>query len=126
MSTILLIVESHVILSMIEKIISEKHEVLGSAHSVTSGLEKFKLLKPDVVMVDVTLCSKDDEDIVTSIRSESPETRIILVSKRGEELIAARKLEQGVVGLIGREEVSISDPERRTAIMFKIDHLLKA
>jgi two-component system chemotaxis response regulator CheB len=73
-------------------------EVIGFAHNGVEGLEKVKVLKPDVVTLDVEMPRMDGIRTLEHIMSECPTPVIMLSSLTGEGTEATiRALELGAV-----------------------------
>jgi len=54
-------------------------EVVGTSKSGNEAIEKFKALKPDIVLVDPALPGKDGIEVTREITEESPSTVVIML-----------------------------------------------
>ncbi len=104
----ILIVDDHdIIREGIKSLLASFAEffVCGEANSAQEALEKIEQLKPDIVLLDVSLGSLSGLDIVTRIKKVSAQTKIIMITvhKMGAYVIKAVRL--GVEGYINKENV---------------------
>jgi DNA-binding NarL/FixJ family response regulator len=81
--------------------------VCGEAGSAEEALEKIAHLKPDVVVVDLTLPGKSGLELVKELRAKNREIKLLVVSMHDEALYAERVLRAGGDGYIMKQE----DPE---------------
>jgi DNA-binding NarL/FixJ family response regulator len=81
--------------------------VCGEAGSAEEALDKIEHLKPDVVVVDLTLPGKSGLELVKELRAKIPEIKLLVVSMHDEALYAERVLRAGGDGYIMKQE----DPE---------------
>ena len=79
---------------------SAKFQVLGEASNGLEGVELVKRLKPDLVVMDVSLPDTSGIAVTRDIRSLSPGTHVIILSMyRKVELITAA-LQAGAMGYV--------------------------
>ena len=76
------------------------HDVVGEIGSGDTALETFRQLKPDLVMMDVTMPGKDGVTAGRDILSEIPEAKIVIVSSIHRESVVRDSLGSGVAGYI--------------------------
>ena len=85
-----------------------KHEadldVCGMATTANEGLEAVGKLKPDLVIVDITLPGKNGIEFIKDARATNPELRILVMSMHDESLYADRVLRAGGRGYIRKQE----------------------
>jgi DNA-binding NarL/FixJ family response regulator len=81
--------------------------VCGEADSAEEALDKIKSLKPDLVVVDLTLPGKSGLDLIKELRAQNQEIKLLVVSMHDEALYAERVLRAGGNGYIMKQE----DPE---------------
>ena len=102
-----LIIDDHV---MVRDGVAEiiKHEsdldVCGMATTANEGIEAIGKLKPDLVIVDITLPGKNGIEFIKDARSMQPELRILVMSMHDESLYADRVLRAGGRGYIRKQE----------------------
>lgn len=102
-----LIIDDHV---MVREGVAEiiKHEddldVCGTATTANEGMEAVNKLKPDLVIVDITLPGKNGIEFIKDVRAIHPDLRILVMSMHDESLYADRVLRAGGRGYIRKQE----------------------
>jgi DNA-binding NarL/FixJ family response regulator len=93
----------------LEQIISGEKDlsVCGEAGDADHALRAITRLKPDLVLVDITLPGKSGLELIKELRSRNSKVRILVVSMHDEALYADRVLRAGGDGYIMKQE----DPE---------------
>ena len=85
-----------------------KHEpdldVCGTATTANEGLEAIPRLRPDLVIVDITLPGKNGIEFIKDARAAYPDLRILVMSMHDESLYADRVLRAGGRGYIRKQE----------------------
>jgi DNA-binding NarL/FixJ family response regulator len=113
----ILIVDDHPIVreAIAARILSHPDlHVCGEADDVADALEMVKTLRPDLVIVDLTLKSGQGLDLIKKIKAMSEETKTLVSSACDETLYAERALRAGAVGYINKQAIceSIVDAVR--------------
>lgn len=104
------IVEDHPVFreGLVQIIAAEKDlSVCGEAGDADHALQTIARLKPDLVLVDITLPGKSGLELIRELRSRDSQVRILVVSMHDEALYADRVLRAGGDGYIMKQE----DPE---------------
>ena len=104
------IVEDHPVFreGLVQIISGEKDlRVCGKAGDAEHALQAIVRLKPDLVLVDITLPGKSGLELIKELRSWNSQVRILVVSMHDEALYADRVLRAGGDGYIMKQE----DPE---------------
>ncbi len=78
-------------------------EVCGEAGSAAAGLAELEKLKPDLVIVDLTLPDKHGLELLKDIQAMRPGQRCIVLSMHDESLYAERALRAGARGYVMKE-----------------------
>lgn len=78
--------------------------VCGEAETAREALEKANSLKPDLVLVDITLPDKNGLELIKDIHSMQPKILLLVVSMHEESLYAERVLRAGGRGYIMKQE----------------------
>jgi uncharacterized membrane protein len=78
--------------------------VCGTASTANEGLEALSKLKPDLVLVDITMPGKDGIEFIKEARALHPELRVLVMSMHDESLYADRVLSAGGRGYIRKQE----------------------
>ncbi len=106
----ILIVDDHPIfcLGMSELINKEKDLVVcGSEESAAKALKAMADLKPDLVIVDISLKNSDGIDLVKEINSRFAGIPVLMLSMYDESLYAERALLAGARGYIMKQEATV-------------------
>ncbi|HEV2318838.1 MAG TPA: response regulator transcription factor, partial [Verrucomicrobiae bacterium] len=72
--------------------------VCGDAAEAESALSEIRKLKPDLVVVDITLGGTSGIDLIKAIKNESEDYPVLVVSMHDESLYAERALRAGAMG----------------------------
>jgi len=103
----ILIVDDHgVFREGLIRIISQEKDlnVCGEATDAAEALEQIPRLKPDLVMVDISLEGMNGIDLTKNLRERFPTIRILVLSMHKESLYAERALRAGANGYIMKRE----------------------
>ena len=76
------------------------HEIVSEAVNGVEGVEKFRLYKPDVVTMDITMPDMDGITAVRKIIELNPDAKIIMVSAMGQKPMIKEALEAGAKDFI--------------------------
>ncbi len=83
-----------------------RFEVIGEAGSGREGLRMAKKLKPDLVLVDISLPDQSGIELTREIRNLLPETRILIVSMHSKIDYIAEAFQAGATGYVVKESAS--------------------
>ncbi len=106
-----MIVDDHPIVRQgLRSLIDQEEDlhVCGEAGSAGEALKALGQLKPDLLLVDISLKGPDGLELTKSVRSLEPSLPILIVSMHDEALYAERVLRAGANGYIMKEEVSLN------------------
>ena len=78
--------------------------VCGEAESAPRALKEILALKPDVVIVDISLEGRSGLDLIKDLKQQQPELVMIVLSMYDEMLYAERALRAGARGYIMKRE----------------------
>ena len=107
----ILIVDDHPLFREGIKAIIErnnKYEVVGETGTGSQGLKLFRELKPDLVLVDISLPDQNGIELVRDILKLSTNTRIMIVSIHSKLDYIVRAFQAGAAGYLVKE----SAPEK--------------
>lgn len=102
-----LIIDDHVMMrDGVAEIIehAEDLSVCGTASTANEGLDALNKLKPDLVLVDITLPGKNGIEFIKDARAMQPGLRVLVMSMHDESLYADRVLRAGGRGYIRKQE----------------------
>ena len=80
METILVIDDDLYMRDILRDLLSLDEYNVVSAENGVEGLEKFKELKPELVLTDLIMPEKDGLSFIQEVKAENPDARIIAVS----------------------------------------------
>jgi len=78
--------------------------VCGDAAEAESALEGIRQVKPDLVVVDISLGGTSGIDLIKAIKNESEDFQVLVVSMHDESLYAERALRAGAMGYVMKQE----------------------
>jgi len=83
-------------------------EVVGRARSARKAIEQIESLRPDLVLMDVSLSEMSGFDVTTRIKSSRNAPRVILMSFHASEAARREAWSAGADGLIVKSEITES------------------
>lgn len=96
MAKILIVDDASFMRSMIRQILERSgHEIVGEAENGKTGVEKYVLLKPDVVTMDLTMPEMQGIEAVRTIIAFDPQAKIIICSAMGQQAMVVEALTAG-------------------------------
>ena len=81
-------------------------EICGEAVDGLDAIEKSKHLKPDIILLDVSMPHLNGLDAARVIRREVPQSKILMVSQHDAAYMSQRALEVGARGYVAKSELS--------------------
>lgn len=78
--------------------------VVGEAQSGKETLEKFEKLKPDLLILDISMPDLNGMEVSREILSQDPSAKIVILSMYDDEDYISRCLEYGVKGYVVKNE----------------------
>lgn len=83
---------------MIEEV--EGYTVVGEGANGLQAIEQAKLLKPDIITLDITMPEMDGIEAIGEILKHSPDTKIIMVSAMGQQSMVIEAIKIGAKDFI--------------------------
>src|SRR6202012_2891998 len=80
--------------------------VCGDAEEMYAALETIERLKPDILIVDISLNGPDGLNFLKTIRAKDACLPVLIVSMHDEAIYAERALRAGANGYIMKQEAS--------------------
>lgn len=102
----ILIVDDHAIVRQGIALLLSKHpefKVCGEAGTCDEALVVVEKLKPEVVLLDLTLKDRNGLDLVREWKEKNPALRVLVVSMHDEREFAERVLRAGARGYVMKE-----------------------
>jgi two-component system chemotaxis response regulator CheY len=92
-----MIVDDAAFMRMMVKDILSKNgfTVVGEAENGALAVEKYMDLKPDLVIMDITMPEMDGLQAVREIRKKDPQARIIMCSAMGQQTMVIEAIQSG-------------------------------
>ena len=101
-SRIYLIDDHPLLVQGITQLINAERDLLvvGSTAEWTVALKQIPELKPDVVVLDITLAKANGIEVLKNLRVHFPELKVLMLSMHDENLYAMRSVRAGAQGYI--------------------------
>src|ERR1700721_236726 len=80
--------------------------VCGEAEEMHSALRSIQAVKPDILIVDISLNGPDGLELLKNVRLTSPRLPVLILSMHDESLYAERALRAGANGYIMKQEAT--------------------
>ena len=80
--------------------VSPDIEVVGEAATGAEAVAAAALLKPDLVLLDISLPDMNGFEVLKTIRQGSPDSKIIFVSANNSRMIAQAAMTEGAMGFV--------------------------
>jgi len=104
-----LIVDDHPLMRQgLEQLINQQPDlaVCGEAEDVSQALQQTSELKPDVVIVDLSLRGSDGIELIRSLHLQYSQLPVLVLSMHDEAIYAERALKAGAWGYIMKQEAT--------------------
>ncbi len=86
---------------MIKDILSKNgYTVAGEAENGVKAIEKYNELKPDLVLMDITMPDKDGIQALKDIKAADPNAKIIMCSAMGQQAMVIESIQSGAKDFI--------------------------
>jgi len=83
-----------------------EYEIVGEASDGEEALERTIELKPDILLLDITMPKKSGLDILDQVRHGSKNTKILIISVHKANAYIMRALKSGVKGYLNKENAA--------------------
>ena len=80
-----------------------KYEVIGEAIDGEDALSKVKKLKPDILLLDISMPKISGLDIIEDVHQISPETKVLVISLHKASAYIMKAFKAGITGYLNKE-----------------------
>jgi DNA-binding NarL/FixJ family response regulator len=80
--------------------------VCGEAEDAQSAMQSVTVVRPDIMVVDISLNGPDGLDLLKDIRMRHPDLPVLILSMHDESIYAERALRAGAQGYIMKQEAT--------------------
>ncbi len=98
-----------------EILVDKGYDVVGEASDGLEAIEKYQSLKPDVIILDITMPNMNGLDAMHQIFQQDKEAKIIICSALGQQQLIVEAIKAGVKDFI----VKPFKPERMLSALEK-------
>ncbi len=103
MAKILIVEDAPFIREMIRDILeSHDHEIVGEAANGLEAIEKYKALKPDIVLMDILMPGMDGLSAITKIIEQDTGAKIVVVSALVKEALRKEAMRAGAIDFVAK------------------------
>ena len=96
MANILLVDDAAFMRMMLKDILTKNgYTVVGEAENGLKAVEKFKELKPDLALMDITMPEMDGLQALKKIRGEWPDAKVVMCSAMGQQAMVIEAIQSG-------------------------------
>jgi two-component system chemotaxis response regulator CheY len=83
-----------------EILVKNSYEVAGEASDGIIAVEKFQEIKPDAVILDITMPNMDGLQTLIELRKLNPNVKVIMCSAMGQESMVIEAIKSGASDFI--------------------------
>ncbi|MCR5633743.1 MAG: response regulator [Lachnospiraceae bacterium] len=101
MAKILIVDDAAFMRMMIKDILSKNgYEVIGEAENGAVAVNKYAEVKPDLVLMDITMPEKDGIQALKEIRANDGNAKVIMCSAMGQQAMVIEAIQSGAKDFI--------------------------
>ncbi len=78
-------------------------KVVGEATNAAEVVPKVRSLKPDLLLLDISMPGRSGLDVLIEVRRDHPEVPVLILSLHAEDQYAVRTLKAGAAGYLTKE-----------------------
>ncbi len=107
MAKILICDDSRFMLTLFEKgLVAAGLEVVGKALDGNECIALYQKLKPDLILLDITMPNKDGRDCLKELLKIDSQAKVVMVTAVGDEAVRAECLKLGAKDFIAKTKLS--------------------
>lgn len=101
MATVLIVDDAKYVKEMIRSMLeSQGYEIAGVASDGFEAIEKYKVLKPDVVLMDILMPGMDGLSAINKIMEQDKKAKIIVVTALVKDTLRKEAMKAGAIDFI--------------------------
>jgi len=101
---ILFLVDDHqLLLEGLELALRDRFDIVGTTTEGTGVVESCRELKPDAVLLDLSLPDRGGLEIIADLRAELPQIKIVVVTMHADRVMADASLQTGAHGFLPKD-----------------------
>jgi two-component system chemotaxis response regulator CheY len=101
MATVLIVDDAKYVKEMIRSMLESRgHEIAGVASDGFEAIEKYKVLKPDVVLMDILMPGMDGLSAINKIMEQDKDAKIIVVTALAKDALRKESMKAGAIDFI--------------------------
>lgn len=112
MRRILIVDDSRTFQTIIERMLSPYFSIVGKGSSGIEGFDLYQKLKPDVVLMDITMPNCDGKECLQKILNYDPTSKVIMLSGINDENTIQECLDLGAKAFVNKGDLSLTAPDR--------------
>jgi DNA-binding NarL/FixJ family response regulator len=101
-----LVVDDHAVVRKgLSALLTSKYniEVIGEAADGVEAVDSARVLKPDVILMDMVMPRKNGLEAIAEIKGENPDTRIIVLTSFSEDIQVVAAIKAGAAGYVMKD-----------------------
>lgn len=101
MARIMIVDDAAFMRNMLKAILVEQgHEIIAEASTGKEAIQSYKVLKPDLVTMDITMPDMDGIEALKEIRHFDPKAKVIMCSAMGNRAMVMDSVKSGAMDFI--------------------------
>jgi two-component system, NarL family, invasion response regulator UvrY len=119
MITILIVDDHPLVREGLRSVLTQdtRMKVVGEAQNAEEALACIRSLKPDIVLLDISLPGRNGFELLKQLHVEMPKVRVLILSTYSEKQYAIRCLKNGALGYLSKSSSSAELLEAIRTIM---------
>jgi two-component system chemotaxis response regulator CheY len=107
---ILICDDSNVMLNLFQRKLQEAgHQVVGRANDSDTCVRLYSELKPDLVLLDITMPNKDGRECLAEIMQLHPKAKVVMISALTDQKVVGGCLKLGAKAFIAKTSFNVPE-----------------